>query len=258
MDAAAATEPDSPLQPVHVAALAERNGWRPEVYGESANGVPLVAWWPQQTPTRVFWAAIHGEESATLQLAHTLLRTVPAQDACAVVVPVANPDGVLLGTRQNARGVDLNRNFPCASWLPDPSPTYWPTTMTRSIEHRTQISSPGSAPGSEPEVAALCALVERVQPWAVVDLHAPLDLVLAISDRSVELAEHIAAPAGLRVERELDKPTPGDSAAWCEEQGAIAVTYEIELGTLPQLWHRHAAGLACAIVDNRPSQPLDL
>lgn len=244
--------PQNPPQPVHVAQLAQANGWRPDTFGESASGAPLTAWWPGDAHvTRVVFAAIHGEESATMQLAHTLLRTVPAQDACAVVVPVLNPDGVLLATRQNARGVDLNRNFPGESWIPEPSPTYWPTAMTRTAAFRTQWSSPGAHPASEPEVQAICALIERVQPTAVIDIHAPLECVIAVGDISVPLAEHLARPTGMRVVRRLANPTPGDSAQWCESQGAQAVTYEIELDTLPRLWHRHAEALTSAIVDRQ-------
>lgn len=235
--------------PIHVAGIARRNGWRPETFGESVEGVPLVAWWPESPPTRVFWAAIHGEESMTLQLAQTLLRTIPARDACAVVVPVLNPDGVLHGTRQNARGVDLNRNFAANSWTSEPSPTFWPTTMTRTTEFRTQLSSPGTMPGSEPEVQALCRLIDRVAPSIVVDLHSPLECVIAPGERAVSIAQRLAEPAGLRVVRQLATPTPGSSSDWCEEQGISAVTYETEPGALPQLWHRHAAALASAIVN---------
>ena len=32
------------------------------------------------------------------------------------VVLTVNPDGCQLGLRANARGVDLNRNFPAANW----------------------------------------------------------------------------------------------------------------------------------------------
>jgi len=238
-------------EPIHIAALAERNGWRAEPCGTSANGVPIVAWWPARTPTRVVWAAIHGEESSTLLLAQQLLRVVHAEDACAVVVPVLNPDGVLLGTRQNARGVDLNRNFPVATWSPAPSPTFWPSAMTRRSEFRNQLSSPGHAPGSEPETQAIMALVERVQPELVVDLHAPLDCIIAVSDQAAALAPHFAEPAGLPVVRGLAGPTPGDCASWCEEQGATAVTYEVELGTFPQLWQRHRNALERCIVEQR-------
>ena len=237
---------------IHVASMAERNGWRAEAFGRSVHGVPLLAWWPTApNPTRLVWAAIHGEEAVTLQVAQQLLRTVHADDACAVVVPVLNPDGVLLGTRQNARGVDLNRNFPIASWQAASSPTFWPTSIVRTDERRTQLSSPGSEPGSEPETQAIMALVERLQPEYVIDLHTPLECVLAMRENAVGMAEHLAEPAALPVLRELDNPTPGDSASWCETRGAIAVTYEFEMTGFAQLWARHREAMVRCVVERR-------
>lgn len=234
---------------IHVRRIAEANGWRRETFGESVEGIPLVAWWPSATPTRVFFAAMHGEEAPTLLLAQHLLRTIHADDACAVVVPVLNPDGVLHGTRQNANGVDLNRNFPTDAWVPAAAPSFWPATITRTPERRTQMSSPGIHAASEPETQAIMALIERVQPAAVVDLHAPLDCVIAQRDSAVELAEHIAEPAGLRVVRELDTATPGDSARWVDERRDMSVAYEVEVGPFAQLWHRHREGLARSVVE---------
>ena len=242
----------SGLGAIHVAALAERNGWTPRQFGESAMGLPIVAWWPtSERPSRLLWAAIHGEESVTMQAAHHLLRTVHADDACAVVVPVLNPDGVLAGTRQNARGVDLNRNFPVPSWVPNPSPTFWSTSTVRATERRTQLSSPGSAPGSEPETQAIMSLLRDIQPEIAIDLHTPLDCVIAMSERSIPMAHHLAEPASMPVVRKLEAPTPGDSAAWCEAQGAIAVTYEFELEPMPRIWSRHAEALVRCIVERR-------
>jgi protein MpaA len=197
------------------------------------------------------WAAIHGEEAVTLQAAQHLMRTVHADDACAVVVPVANPDGVLAGTRQNARGVDLNRNFPGPTWIDEPSPTYWPTTIRRTSDRRTQLSSPGTAPGSEPETQALMALVERVAPELVIDLHTPLGCIIAASDQAAEFAQHLAEPAGMPIKRQLEGPTPGDSGSWIESTGATAVTYEFELTPMPALWQRHADALVRCIVERR-------
>jgi protein MpaA len=253
-DHAAAPGSQTPtgLRSIHVADLARRNGWRREQVGESVLGIPIEAWWPTTSrPTRVVWAAIHGEESVTLQAAHHLLRVVHADDACAVVVPVLNPDGVLAGTRQNARGVDLNRNFPGDSWSPAPSPTFWSTSITKTTERRTQLSSTGTHAGSEPETQAIMSLVERVAPELVIDLHTPLECVIAVSEAALAIAEHLAEPAGIRIVRELDGPTPGDSASWCEAAGATAVTYEFELAPMPTIWSRHAEALVRCIVERR-------
>jgi protein MpaA len=147
--------------------------------------------------------------------------------------------------------VDLNRNFAGESWSEAPSPTFWSTSMVRTDERRTQLSSPGTHPGSEPETQAIMALVERVEPELVIDLHTPLECVIAMSERSVPFAEHLAEPAQLRVVRKLDAPTPGDSASWCEAAGATAVTYEFELAPMPAIWARHAEALVRCIVERR-------
>jgi protein MpaA len=55
---------------------------------------------------------IHGNERAGISIATYLIRSkLPAQIDL-WIVPSLNPDGVARRTRGNARGVDLNRNFP--------------------------------------------------------------------------------------------------------------------------------------------------
>jgi len=109
-------------------------------------------------------AAQHGEEAVTALLARRLMERVHGDQTAWAVVPVVNPDGLLAGTRQNDAGVDLNRNFPAATWLPDASFTYPPgiAEELRRPQLRTNESSPGDRPGSEPETRALMALIERL------------------------------------------------------------------------------------------------
>jgi murein peptide amidase A len=61
---------------------------------------------------------IHGNEPAGIAIARRLVATtIPIPGLALWVVPVLNPDGVAPHTRQNGRGVDLNRNFPYR-WRP--------------------------------------------------------------------------------------------------------------------------------------------
>jgi len=62
-------------------------------------------------------AGVHGDEALGVKTARRFLYAAKALKASdfperVVVIPCANPDGFSAHTRQNAHGVDINRNFP--------------------------------------------------------------------------------------------------------------------------------------------------
>jgi protein MpaA len=227
------------------------DGWRPLEYGRSRDGVALRAFLPgsDRPVAGLLTAAVHGEEAMTALLVRRLLERVPGNATGWVVVPVVNPDGLLGGIRQNAAGVDLNRNFPAATWRPDDSFTYPPgiEPARRRLKNRTNRSSPGSQPASEPETRALIELVGELRPPLVVDLHSPLELLLirgAVPTRVVEL---LAGSANLSVVDEVPG-CPGAFDDWLDELGVPAVLYEIEQAGLPELCTRHLPGLEALLL----------
>jgi len=218
-----------------------------EEYGRSRDGVALRAFFPEGNGTAagLLVAAQHGEEAVTALLARRLLERVSGDATRWVVVPVANPDGLINGTRQNAAGVDLNRNFPAATWRPEDSFTYPPgiEDERRVVANRTNLSKPGEHPGSEPETQALMSFVERLQPPLVIDLHSPLELLLPRGDVPPAVVEALSGTANLPIVDDVGGPCPGAFDDWLHDVGIPAIVYEVEQAGLPALCARHLPGL---------------
>jgi protein MpaA len=124
---------------------------------------------PSGTPVLVV-GCIHGTETAGIAIADALERLSP-RDLDLWIVPDLNPDGVAAGTRQNAHGVDLNRNFPWR-WRP-----------------MSGFYASGPRPLSEREARIAHALILRLQPHLTIWFHQHLDMVWASGgERRIEKA----------------------------------------------------------------------
>lgn len=127
--------------------------------GKSVQGRSIVAWRlgdPKSSRKVVVLAAMHGNERAPSRILHNLRDGRPIRGADIWVVPQYNRDGVARGTRRNARGVDLNRNYP------------------RNWKRLTGAYDSGPGPASEPETKAVMAFLQAVRPAFVISFHQPL------------------------------------------------------------------------------------
>jgi protein MpaA len=178
------------------------------------------------------FAAIHGEEPETTYALSRALRQLASPSGHCAVVLAANPDGLIRGTRGNARGVDLNRNFPSRDWQSKP------ITHRSTIEDTSDILlRPGERAGSEPETQALLALIDELRPEAVIALHAPL---ACIDDANASALGHrLAERTGLPLVRDVGYPTPGSFGSWGMDHGVPVVTYEFPLAATEVLMREH-------------------
>lgn len=151
--------------------------------GRSVKGVPLmVRRIPAQggaagKPVRILMlGGIHGDEptsSAIIFRWMSSLQSPGARQFSWSIAPVLNPDGLLARpqTRVNARGVDLNRNFPTHEWQRE-TERYWARVTSRDPRR-----FPGRAPLSEPESRWLDEEMRRFQPDLIISVHAPFGLL---------------------------------------------------------------------------------
>jgi len=196
--------------------------WEPDVYGRSLLGLPLEVWRAEAECRLLLFAAIHGNEGETTALLSHALRHLPAPSPHCSVVLAANPDGLIRGTRGNARGVELNRNFPTADWQPGP------VLHRETLDDPRDVSlSPGDHPGSEPETQALMALVLELRPEVVVALHAPLACIDDPNDTA--LGRRLSEQTGMPLVPDVGYPTPGSFGTWGAEQNITVITYELPL-----------------------------
>jgi protein MpaA len=187
------------------------------VVGRSSLGRPISAgrFGPPGGPLLLVLGGVHGNEessvAAALELAAWLAVHPPRR--AVLLLPALNPDGVVAGTKNSARDVDLNRNFPARNFRTEHASGY----------------DPGPAPLSEPETRALAALVDDTVE-GVVAIHAPFACV-NYDGPAAAWAEAIAASCGWPARADIGYPTPGSLGSWLGlDRGLPVITLELPAG----------------------------
>jgi N-acetylmuramoyl-L-alanine amidase len=203
------------------------------LFGHSAQDRPLRATKVGDGPARVLViGSIHGNETAGHAVVARLRRAQPPAGVALWLVDSVNPDGVRRGTRQNARGVDLNRNFG-RRWAGGGRPfdTYFP----------------GRRAFSEPESRAVRRLVRRIRPAVTVWYHQHMRLVNLSSGADPGVVRGYARRVGLPA-RTLPN-YHGTATSWQNHTfpGTSAFVVELPAGPLPAASaRRHARAVLAA------------
>jgi N-acetylmuramoyl-L-alanine amidase len=186
--------------------------------------------------------SVHGNERAGEAVIERLRRSRPPRGTAFWLIPQANPDGAAAGSRHNAAGVDLNRNFPYR----------W--------REQDGVYESGGGPASEPETQALQRFVERERPRVTVWYHQALRMVVKSSGDPV--LEHTYSRASGLPRRRLPA-YHGTATSWQNTSfdGDSAFVVELPGGALPRAGvRRHARavlGLARALAPPRiTSKPI--
>jgi beta-N-acetylhexosaminidase len=203
------------------------------LFGHSAEHRPLTATRVGEGAVKVLVVgSIHGNETAGGAVLRRLRRSQPPPGVELWLVDSVNPDGVRRGTRQNARGVDLNRNF-ARRW--------------RGGGRAFDTYFPGPRAFSEPESQAVRRLVRRIRPAITVYYHQHLRMVDVTRGSDKGLVRAYARRVGLPA-RTLPL-LAGTATSWQNHTypGTSAFVVELPAGPLsPASARRHVAAVLAA------------
>ena len=166
---------------------------------------------PHSEHTVLVVGAVHGNEPAGLAIVGALRKLRPTPSTDIWIVRDLNPDGRAAGTRQNSRGVDLNRNF---SYKWEPIGQRWDTYYS------------GPRPFSERESRMARELILDLRPDITIWYHQHMNLVYyAGGDKRIQ--KRYARLVGLPLRR---KPKlPGAATRWQNHKFPKSTAFVVEL-----------------------------
>jgi protein MpaA len=178
---------------------------------------PVVLGSPDAAHRILVVGCIHGNEPAGIPIVRRLIAAGAPADTEIVAVASMNPDGCRRGTRQNAHGVDLNRNFP-SNW--------------RRIGREGSFQYSGPHPLSEPESRYAVSLVERLRPQITIWFHQHEGFIRAWG-QSVASARRLARLADYPY-RSVEWPF-GTASNWQNHRfpGTASFVVELPAGAVP-------------------------
>jgi predicted deacylase len=212
--------------------------------GRSVQGRPIKAIRVGSGPRIVVvTGAIHGDEFATTALVEKLADAAGSMpgDVSVFFVPLLNPDGQAQGSRYNAHGVDLNRNWDTNNWQ---------SSTAESSDDPPAAG--GASPFSEPETAAfsrwLLTLRDQSRGWLCVIMYhcayPPSGLVQPgyrlvdgrqeTNPNAAALAQYWASKVGYTYcPTWPDYPITGEAIHWCAENGIPCIDIELPSASRP-------------------------
>jgi zinc carboxypeptidase/N-acetylmuramoyl-L-alanine amidase-like protein len=206
-------------------------------FGHSVDGRKLVAVRigdPDAKRTGLVVGSIHGNETEGHEIVHTLRHDYrDAQHVKLWVVKTVNPDGAAANTRQNAHGVDLNRNFSYR----------WKGGVPKSSGYY-----PGPHPFSEPEARAVKRLVKRIRPNVTIWYHQPWGQVLLPCHGPAGVQRRYADLADWPTKRCRGQHLHGTATRWQNHHfRGRAFVVELNAGELPDSAARRHARAAVKV-----------
>ncbi|WNG93680.1 M14 family zinc carboxypeptidase [Mycobacterium sp. ITM-2016-00318] len=208
-----------------------------QVVGTSVKGLPIRELTLGYGPRRVlFVGGIHGDETecvlTTAELPAAFEGAGLSEAVTLTIIEDVNPDGRAAGTRENANGVDVNRNFPASNF-------------------DTGNPSNGREPLTQPESRTLVEAVDRIAPALVMVAHSWSGKQFINFDGPArQIADRFSAASGLPVEDSSSfAPTPGSFGSYVGRDRKIPVlTIEVLKGSDQQaVWDKLKPALLEAI-----------
>jgi protein MpaA len=181
-------------------------------------------------PRVIVVGSMHGNEPAGLAVARALARVHRGADLW--IVPNLNPDGAARGTRQNARGVDLNANW---------------SSQWRRGGRPFDVYYGGRRPFSERETRIARRLILRLHPRLTVWFHQHMDVVWAFGP-STAAGRIYAHASGIPLYHH--HWLPGTATNWQNHRlpDTASITVELPAGRLSARQVRRQVGAVLAVV----------